>query len=81
MNMDEKDTYMRRIYKGLDGEIKGLQLKDKKISMNEVKVDSLNICAKYFKLRETPHQMESLIIKVNRDSVEKEFKLEKAELR
>jgi len=81
MNMDEKDIYVSRIYKGLDGEIKGLQLKDKIISVNEVTVDSLNICDSYFKLRETLHQMESLTIKINRDNVEKEFKLEKAELR
>ncbi|POY39385.1 hypothetical protein C3K47_02500 [Solitalea longa] len=81
MNMDEKGIYISRIYKGLDGEIKGLQLKDKIISVNAVTVDSLNICDSYFKLRETLHQMESLIIKINRDNVVKEFKLQKAELK
>lgn len=81
MNIDEKDIYISRIYKGLDGELKGLQLKDKIISVNELRVDSFSICDSYFKLLEMLHQMESLTIKVNRDHVEKEFKLQKTALR
>ena len=81
MNMDEKDIYISRIYKGLDGAKKGLQLKDKITSVNEVTVDSLTLCDSFFKFREILHRMESLTIKVNRDNVEKEFKLQKTELR
>jgi predicted aspartyl protease len=81
LNMDERDIYISRIYKGLDGDKKGLQLKDRIISVNKIAVDSLNLCDSYFKIRETLHQMENLTIKVNRDNAEKEIKLQKTELR
>lgn len=81
LNMDEKNIYISRIYKGFDGDKKGLQLKDKIISVNEVTVDSLTLCDSYFRLREALHQLEKLTIKVNRDNAEKEFKLQKTELR
>jgi hypothetical protein len=81
LNLGEKDIYISRIYKGLDGEKVGIQLKDKVISVNEVTVDSINLCDSFFKLRKTLHQADSLEIKIIRNGIEKEFKLEKTELR
>lgn len=81
LNLNEKDIYISRIYKGLDGEKEGIKLKDKVISVNEVTVDSVNLCDSFFKLRKTLYQADSLEIKVIRNGIEKEFKLEKTELR
>ncbi len=81
MNMNEKEIYISRIYKGLNADKIGIRLNDKVVSVNELRVDNLNLCDSFFKLRKTLHQTDSLDIKIIRDNIEREFKLQKTELR
>lgn len=81
MNTNENEIYISRIYKGLNGDKKGIELNDKVISVNKWTVDSLNLCDSFFKLRKTLSQSDNLDIKVVRDNIEMEFKLQKTELR
>lgn len=81
MSMNEKEIYINRIYKGFSGEKEGILLNDKVISLNKFTVDNMNLCGSFFKFRDTLHQADSLHIKIMRGNVEKEFKLQKTELR
>lgn len=47
INSNGSEVYISRIYKGLDGEKKGIKLKDSVIAINGITVDSTNLCGSY----------------------------------
>jgi hypothetical protein len=77
MNRDEKSIYISKIYKGLDGDKKGIQLRDQVVSVNGIPTDSLNLCDSFFKFQRMLKESNSVHIKVKRDDTERDFNLRK----
>jgi predicted aspartyl protease len=78
MNMNGKDIYISRLYKGLSGDVKGIKLNDILVSVDKLSVDTANLCDSFFKIRDMLYQADSLNMKVKRDNEEMEFKLKKS---
>jgi len=78
MNMNGKDIYISRLYKGLSGDINGIKLNDTLVSVDKLSVDTANLCDSFFKIRDMLYQADSLNMKVKRDNEEMEFKLKKS---
>ncbi|UXE68723.1 MAG: hypothetical protein KA713_09625 [Chryseotalea sp. WA131a] len=78
MNMNGKDIYISRLYKGLSGDINGIKLNDTLVSVDKLSVDTANLCDSFFKIRDMLYQADSLNMKVKRDNEEVEFKLKKS---
>jgi predicted aspartyl protease len=78
MNMNGKDIYISRLYKGLSGDVNGIKLNDTLVSVDKLSVDTANLCDSFFKIRDMLYQADSLNMKVKRDNEEMEFKLKKS---
>jgi predicted aspartyl protease len=78
MNMNGKDIYISRLYKGLSGDVNGIKLNDTLVSVDKLSVDTANLCDSFFKIRDMLYQANSLNMKVKRDNEEMEFKLKKS---
>jgi predicted aspartyl protease len=78
MNMNGKDIYISRLYKGLSGDINGIKLNDTLVSVDKLSVDTANLCDSFFKIRDMLYQADSLNMKVKLDNEEMEFKLKKS---
>jgi len=78
MNMNGKDIYISRLYKGLSGDVNGIKLNDTLVSVDKLSVDTANLCDSFFKKRDMLYQADSLNMKVKRDNEEMEFKLKKS---
>lgn len=78
MNMNGKDIYISRLYKGLSGDVNGIKLNDILVSVDKLSVDTANLCDSFFKIRDMLYQADSLNMKVKRDNEEMEFKLKKS---
>lgn len=77
LNVNDKDIYISRLYQGLSGEVNGIKLMDRLVSVNQLNVDSANLCNSFFKIRELLYQADSLNMKVRRNNLEIEFNLKK----
>lgn len=78
MNMNGKDIYISRLYKGLSGDVNGIKLNDTLVSVDKLSVDTANLCDSFFKIRDMLYKADSLNMKVKRDNEEMEFKLKKS---
>lgn len=78
MNMNGKDIYISRLYKGLSGDANGIKLNDNLVSVDKLSVDTANLCDSFFKIRDMLYQADSLNMKVKRGNEKMEFKLKKS---
>lgn len=78
MNMNGKEIYISRLYKGLSGDVNGIKLNDILVSVDKLSVDPSNLCDSFFKIRDLLYQSDSLNMKVKRNNEEMEFKLKKS---
>ena len=81
ININEKDIYISRIYKGLSGDKMGVQLNDKVISVNGLTIDSLNLCESLFRIRKAFDESDRLNIALERNKTSMEIELQKTEIR
>ncbi|NEU08174.1 hypothetical protein GZH53_07610 [Flavihumibacter sp. R14] len=81
MNMNEKEIYVSRIYKGLSAEKMGVQLNDKVISVNGVPVGTLDLCESFFRIRKVLSESESSTLELERDRIKRVFDLQKTGIR
>lgn len=77
LNRDEQSIYISKIYKGLDGDQKGIQLHDRVVSMNGITPDSQNLCDSFFTFQRLLKEADSLHLKVKRDDTVRDFNLRK----
>lgn len=75
MNVDKGTIYVSRIYKGFSGDTEGIKLKDKVVHVNEITVDTVDLCESYFKIREALYKSDSINLRVKRHDTEIDFVL------
>ena len=67
INLNEREIYVSRIYRGLNAEEKGIKLNDRVISVNEIPVDFSNLCDSFFTMRKAFRESDILKLVIERD--------------